>query len=90
VNFRGPLLRRKRFEQGDEEWTENEPVHLVASNVEGEEVEVELRVGRGGVLYALPLDQSPEAEPPDLPPNEELHPVPPEALTTPFSVDDFS
>lgn len=62
---------------------------FATTNPGEERIEVELRAGRGGVVFVAPVETFAPVEAPALPPNEEMRPVPPEARVTPFSVDDF-
>jgi hypothetical protein len=79
VNFRGPLLN-----------ADGEPLRCWATTFPGDErVEVELRAGRNGIVSAVLVADVEPVEAPELPPNEAMRPVPPEARTTPFSVGDF-
>lgn len=95
VNFRGPLRieidETREVNPGEDV---DEPVsgyalRFFATNVDGREVEVELRVGRGGVVFALPLDEAAEQAVEVLPEPERLRPVIPEARTKPFDLGDF-
>lgn len=98
TNFKGPLrVVQEPIEDPDGMIdTKGHPIvvghrlrFFATTQPEGEEVEVELRAGRGGVVFATTITPPEPVEGPELPPNEAQRPVPPEARTTPIRVEDF-